>query len=291
MHRQITIWYYKKDGNIIGPASARKIVSMRELGIITDSTPVSRKRNAKNWETFGGLSEKINLESSQWDRQSRVQSGLAKNTMILRALLVSTIAVMCVLIFYTLQNYNLLGEYINGVEENNEIFFDIEVSTSVDTRNFANIMLLAMLAASFLQSLKWAKNAFLSAYALSPNFRLSFSSENSYRWFIFRPFKTLRKIYYAAADKLGKRVSVGDKIFFFALQFLSILYFVLISVNSANYIYLNSFNLSSAKTAYFYLIYTQFVGICAAFLWIICITKIDTSLRAAKRRHRHHSHT
>lgn len=96
---------------------------MRELGIITDSTPVSRKRNAKNWETFGGLSEKINLESSQWDRQSHVQSGLAKNTMILRALLVSTIAVMCVLIFYTLQNYNLLGEYINGVEENNEIFF------------------------------------------------------------------------------------------------------------------------------------------------------------------------
>ena len=135
--------------------------------------------------------------------------------MILRALLVSTIAVMCVLIFYTLQNYNLLGEYINGVEENNEIFFDIEVSTSVDTRNFANIMLLAMLAASFLQSLKWAKSAFLSAYALSPSFRLSFSSENSYRWFIFRPFKTLRKIYYAAADKLGKRVSVGDKIFFF----------------------------------------------------------------------------
>lgn len=64
------MWYYKKDGNIIGPASARKIVSMRELGIITDSTPVSRKRNAKNWETFGGLSEKINLESSQWDRQS-----------------------------------------------------------------------------------------------------------------------------------------------------------------------------------------------------------------------------
>lgn len=59
---------------------------------------------------------------------------------------------------------------------------------------------------------------------------------------------------------------------------------MLISVNSANYIYLNSFNLSSAKTAYFYLIYTQFVGICAAFLWIICITKIDTSLRAAKRR-------
>ena len=264
---------------------------MRKLGIITDSTPVSRKRNAKNWETFGGLSEKINLESSQWDRQSHVQSGLAKNTMILRALLVSTIAVMCVLIFYTLQNYNLLGEYINGVEENNEIFFDIEVSTSVDTRNFANIMLLAMLAASFLQSLKWAKSAFLSAYALSPNFRLSFSSENSYRWFIFRPFKTLRKIYYAAADKSGKRVSVGDKIFFFALQFLSILYFVLISVNSANYIYLNSYNLSSAKTAYFYLIYTQFVGICAAFLWIICITKIDTSLRAAKRRHRHHSHT
>lgn len=152
-------------------------------------------------------------------------------------------------------------------------------------------MLLAMLAASFLQSLKWAKSAFLSAYALSPNFRLSFSSENSYRWFIFRPFKTLRKIYYAAADKLGKRVSVGDKIFFFALQFLSILYFVLISVNSANYIYLNSFNLSSAKTAYFYLVYTQFVGICAAFLWIICITKIDTSLRAAKRRHRHHRHT
>lgn len=44
------MWYYKKDGNIIGPASARKIVSMRELGIITDSTPVSRKRNAKNWE-------------------------------------------------------------------------------------------------------------------------------------------------------------------------------------------------------------------------------------------------
>lgn len=41
------MWYYKKDGNIIGPASARKIVSMRELGIITDSTPVSRKRNAK----------------------------------------------------------------------------------------------------------------------------------------------------------------------------------------------------------------------------------------------------
>ena len=79
---------------------------MRELGIITDSTPVSRKRNAKNWETFGGLSENINLESSQWDRQSHVQSGLAKNTMILRALLVSTIAVMCVLIFYTLQNYN-----------------------------------------------------------------------------------------------------------------------------------------------------------------------------------------
>lgn len=73
---------------------------------------------------------------------------------------------------YTLQNYNLLGEYINGVEENNEIFFDIEVSTSVDTRNFANIMLLAMLAASFLQSLKWAKSAFLSAYALSPNFRI-----------------------------------------------------------------------------------------------------------------------
>lgn len=105
------MWYYKKDGNIIGPASARKIVSMRELGIITDSTPVSRKRNAKNWETFGGLSENINLESSQWDRQSHVQSGLAKNTMILRALLVSTIAVMCVLIFYTLQNYNLLGEY------------------------------------------------------------------------------------------------------------------------------------------------------------------------------------
>lgn len=211
--------------------------------------------------------------------------------MILRALLVSTIAVMCVLIFYTLQNYNLLGEYINGVEENNEIFFDIEVSTSVDTRNFANIMLLAMLAASFLQSLKWAKSAFLSAYALSPNFRLSFSSENSYRWFIFRPFKTLRKIYYAASDKLGKRVSVGDKIFFFALQFLSILYLALILVNNINYIYLNSFNLSSAKTAYFYLVYTQFVGICAAFLWIICITKIDTSLRAAKRRHRHHSHT
>lgn len=206
---------------------------MRKLGIITDSTPVSKKKNAKNWETFGGLSEKINLESSQWDRQSHVQSGLAKNTMILRALLVSTIAVMCVLIFYTLQNYNLLGEYINGVEENNEIFFDIELSTSVDTRNFANIMLLAMLAASFLQSLKWAKSAFLSAYALSPNFQLSFSSENSYRWFIFRPFKILRKIYYAAADKLGKRVSVGDKIFFFALQFLSILYFVFISVNSA----------------------------------------------------------
>lgn len=86
-------------------------------------------------------------------------------------------------------------------------------------------------------------------------------------------------------------IPVGDKIFFFALQFLSILYFVLISVNSANYIYLNSFNLSSAKTAYFYLIYTQFVGICATFLWIICITKIDTSLHTAKRRHRHHSHT
>ena len=33
------MWYYKKDGNIIGPASARKIVSMRELDIITDSTP------------------------------------------------------------------------------------------------------------------------------------------------------------------------------------------------------------------------------------------------------------
>ena len=149
-------------------------------------------------------------------------------------------------------------------------------------------MLLAMLAASFLQSLKWAKSAFLSAYALPPNFRLSFSSENSYRWFIFRPFKTLRKIYYAAADKLGKRVSVGDKIFFFALHFLSILYLALILIN---YIYLNSFNLSSAKTAYFYLIYTQFVGICAAFLWIICITKIDTSLHTAKIRHSNHRHT
>ena len=188
---------------------------MRKLGIITDSTPVSKKKNAKNWDTFGDLSEKIILESSQWDRQSRVRSGLAKNAMLLRALLVSTIAVMCVLIFYTLQNYNFLCEYISGVEENNEIFFDIEVSTSVDTRNFANIMLLAMLAASFLQSLKWAKSAFLSAYALSPSFRLSFSSENSYRWFIFRPFKTLRKIYYASSDKLGKRVSLGDKIFFF----------------------------------------------------------------------------
>ncbi len=285
------MWYYKKDGNIIGPASARKIASMRKLGIITDSTPVSKKKNVKNWDTFGDLSEKIILESSQWDRQSRVRSELAKNAMLLRALLVSTIAVMCVLIFYTLQNYNFLCEYISGVEENNEIFFDIEVSTSVDTRNFANIMLLAMLAASFLQSLKWAKSAFLSAYALSPSFRLSFSSENSYRWFIFRPFKILRKIYYAAADKLGKRVSLGDKIFFFALQFLSILYLALILVNNINYIYLNSFNLSSAKTAYFYLVYTQFVGICAAALWIICITKIDTSLRAAKRRHRHHSHT
>lgn len=156
--------------------------------------------------------------------------------MLLRALLVSTIAVMCVLIFYTLQNYNFLCEYISGVEENNEIFFDIEVSTSVDTRNFANIMLLAMLAASFLQSLKWATSAFLSAYALSPSFRLSFSSENSYRWFIFRPFKILRKIYYAAADKLRKRVSLGDKIFFFALQFLSILYLALILVNNINYI-------------------------------------------------------
>lgn len=285
------MWYYKKDGNIIGPASARKIASMRKLGIITDSTPVSKKKNAKNWDTFGDLSEKIILESSQWDRQSRVRSGLAKNAMLLRALLVSTIAVMCVLIFYTLQNYNFLCEYISGVEENNEIFFDIEVSTSVDTRNFANIMLLAMLAASFLQSLKWAKSAFLSAYALSPSFRLSFSSENSYRWFIFRPFKILRKIYYAASDKLGKRVSLGDKIFFFALQFLSILYLALILVNNINYIYLNSFNLSSAKTAYFYLVYTQFVGICAAALWIICITKIETSLHTAKIRHRHHSHT
>ena len=78
---------------------------------------------------------------------------------------------------------------------------------SLDLSRYAQFcdMLLAMLAASFLQSLKWAKNAFLSAYALSPNFRLSFSSENSYRWFIFRPFKTLRKIYYAAADKLGKK--------------------------------------------------------------------------------------
>lgn len=209
---------------------------MRKLGIITDSTPVSKKKNAKNWDTFGDLSEKIILESSQWDRQSRVRSGLAKNAMLLRALLVSTIAVMCVLIFYTLQNYNFLCEYISGVEENNEIFFDIEVSTSVDTRNFANIMLLAMLAASFLQSLKWAKSAFLSAYALSPSFRLSFSSENSYRWFIFRPFKILRKIYYAASDKLGKRVSLGDKIFFFALQFLSILYLALILVNNINYI-------------------------------------------------------
>lgn len=99
--------------------------------------PRIAEEECKKLGTFGGLSEKINLESSQWDRQSHVQSGLAKNTMILRALLVSTIAVMCVLIFYTLQNYNLLGEYINGVEENNEIFFDIEVSTSVDTRNFA----------------------------------------------------------------------------------------------------------------------------------------------------------
>lgn len=264
---------------------------MRKLGIITDSTPVSKKKNAKNWDTFGDLSEKIILESSQWDRQSRVRSGLAKNAMLLRALLVSTIAVMCVLIFYTLQNYNFLCEYISGVEENNEIFFDIEVSTSVDTRNFANIMLLAMLAASFLQSLKWAKSAFLSAYALSPSFRLSFSSENSYRWFIFRPFKTLRKIYYAASDKLGKRVSLGDKIFFFALQFLSILYLALILVNNINYIYLNSFNLSSAKTAYFYLVYTQFVGICAAALWIICITKIETSLHTAKIRQSNHRHT
>lgn len=253
--------------------------------------PVSKKKNAKNWDTFGDLSEKIILESSQWDRQSRVRSGLAKNAMLLRALLVSTIAVMCVLIFYTLQNYNFLCEYISGVEENNEIFFDIEVSTSVDTRNFANIMLLAMLAVSFLQSLKWAKSAFLSAYALSPSFRLSFSSENSYRWFIFRPFKTLRKIYYAASDKLGKRVSLGDKIFFFALQFLSILYLALILVNNINYIYLNSFNLSSAKTAYFYLVYTQFVGICAAALWIICITKIETSLHTAKIRHSNHRHT
>lgn len=264
---------------------------MRKLGIITDSTPVSKKKNAKNWDTFGDLSEKTILESSQWDRQSRVRSGLAKNAMLLRALLVSTIAVMCVLIFYTLQNYNFLCEYISGVEENNEIFFDIEVSTSVDTRNFANIMLLAMLAASFLQSLKWAKSAFLSAYALSPSFRLSFSSENSYRWFIFRPFKILRKIYYAAADKLRKRVSLGDKIFFFALQFLSILYLALILVNNINYIYLNSFNLSSAKTAYFYLVYTQFVGICAAALWIICITKIETSLHTAKIRHSNHRHT
>lgn len=41
------MWYYKKDGNIIGPASARKIASMRKLGIITDSTPVSKKKNAK----------------------------------------------------------------------------------------------------------------------------------------------------------------------------------------------------------------------------------------------------
>lgn len=73
--------------------------------------PRIAEEECKKLGTFGGLSEKINLESSQWDRQSHVQSGLAKNTMILRALLVSTIAVMCVLIFYTLQNYNLLGEY------------------------------------------------------------------------------------------------------------------------------------------------------------------------------------
>ena len=68
--------------------------------------PRIAEEECKKLGTFGGLSEKINLESSQWDRQSHVQSGLAKNTMILRALLVSTIAVMCVLIFYTLQNYN-----------------------------------------------------------------------------------------------------------------------------------------------------------------------------------------
>lgn len=72
------MWYYKKDGNIIGPASARKIVSMRELGIITDSTPVSRKRNAKNWDTFGDLSEKIILNHRSGTGKAMYNPGLQK---------------------------------------------------------------------------------------------------------------------------------------------------------------------------------------------------------------------
>lgn len=97
-----------------------------------------------------------------------------------------------------------------------------------------------------------------------------FSSENSYRWFFLQPFKMLRAIFAAASEMRARKPAFGDKFFLFSLCALTFAYAAMLAINA--FIWKSS-DLSTAKLSYCYLVYISSVGICAAVLWIVCISR------------------
>lgn len=275
------MYYYLKDKNRIGPVGAGRILELYEAGVIGDSTLVwNEKEEWAKWRRFGECRAEI-CETPKVRRRFGHLRGLARNTMFFRAFLVSSIAVMGVQVFYIARNYGLLLEYLDGSAPAAGDEFKISIAVAVRTLSFVNFMLAAMLAACLFRCLKWAKHAVRICYASSKNFQVLFSSGNSYRWFFLQPFKMLRAIFATASEMRGKSPAFGDKFFLFSVCALTFVYAAMLAVNS--FIWKSSqMDLSTAKLSYCYLAYTSAVGICAAILWIVCISKIFSMIAGSR---------
>lgn len=157
--------------------------------------------------------------------------------------------------------------------------FKISTVVAVRTLSFVNLMLAAVLALCIFRCYKWAKYAVMICYASSKNFRLLFSSENSYRWFFLQPFKMLRAIFAAASEMRARKPAFGDKFFLFSLCALTFAYAAMLAINA--FIWKSS-DLSTAKLSYCYLVYISSVGICAAVLWIVCISRVFSMVAGSR---------
>lgn len=273
------MYYYWKDKTRIGPVGAERILELYEAGAISDSTLLWNKRERwPEWRRFGDVRAEISKAAKvRW--HSGYLRGLARNTMFFRAFLVAAIAVMGVQIFYTARSYGLLLEYLGESAAAGGDEFKISTVVAVRTLSFVNLMLAAVLALCVFRCYKWAKYAVMICYASSKNFRLLFSSENSYRWFFLQPFKMLRAIFAAASEMRARKPAFGDKFFLFSLCALTFAYAAMLAINA--FIWKNS-DLSTAKLSYCYLVYISSVGICAAVLWIVCISRVFSMVAGSR---------
>lgn len=279
------MYYYLKGKNRIGPVGAGRIIELSDAGAIDDSTLVWNKAERwPKWRRLGDCRAEIS-ESRKVCRHSGHLRGLARSTMFFRAFLISAIAVMGVQIFYTARNYGLLLEYLGGSGAPQDDEFKISIAVAVRTLSFVNLMLAAVLAFCLFRCFKWAKHAVMVCYAASKRFQLSFSSENSYRWFFLQPFKMLGALFASAASMCGRRPAFGDRFFLFSVRVLTFAYAAMLFVNTF-ILEISHADLSTAKLSYCYLVFTSSVGICAAVLWIVCVTRIFAMIENSRGRGR-----